>query len=550
MNPDGISYLDLGDAFFHGDWKNAINGSWSPLFSWIVSAGLYVFKPSIYKEFQLAHWMQFLVYVAALISFHFFLIEILRWNQKKTSLKFLLFSDIFWLLLGYSLFLWASLKLITLISVTPDMVAISFLFLSSGMLLRILNGGISISNFFLLGILLGLGYLARAPFFPLAFIFLIVTFIGIRNIPKAVPLTLAALFSFLLISGPYLLALSNSKQRFTFSESGKLNYAWKINGVPRFVHWQGTPGYGKPKHPTRKIFDTPAIYEFGTPIGGTYPPWYDPSYWYEGVETHFDFKQQLSRIGINLKYYFEIFFQTGDKSGFQSIFKGDLFLGAYLILVLLSGRKRLILNDILQEYPMILPAIFGLGMYVLIWIEPRYVAGYFILLLLALFSSIRLPDTPENKRVSNIVAIVVSALVIIGVAASIILSSYVSFQDSMSGKSNFVYADVAQDLQKMGIQPGTKVSNIGYTFEAYWARLAHVKIVSEITDDDEKDFWNATPDLRKIVYEKIAETGASILVAYRPPKGTNLDDWSEIGQTDYYVYFLAKGNTIDDSKHQ
>jgi hypothetical protein len=31
MNPaDGISYLDIGDAYWRGDWHMAINAFWSP----------------------------------------------------------------------------------------------------------------------------------------------------------------------------------------------------------------------------------------------------------------------------------------------------------------------------------------------------------------------------------------------------------------------------------------------------------------------------------------------------------------------------------------
>ncbi|MGA8065804.1 MAG: hypothetical protein WCA47_00630, partial [Terriglobales bacterium] len=32
MNRDGMSYLDLGDAFFLRDWPNAVNAYWSPLY--------------------------------------------------------------------------------------------------------------------------------------------------------------------------------------------------------------------------------------------------------------------------------------------------------------------------------------------------------------------------------------------------------------------------------------------------------------------------------------------------------------------------------------
>ena len=36
MNADGIAYLDMGDAYWRGDWNMAINSVWSPLYSWLL----------------------------------------------------------------------------------------------------------------------------------------------------------------------------------------------------------------------------------------------------------------------------------------------------------------------------------------------------------------------------------------------------------------------------------------------------------------------------------------------------------------------------------
>src|SRR5438128_10511343 len=47
MNPDGISYLDIGDAYWRGDWHMAINAYWSALHSWILGLFLKVLKPSV-----------------------------------------------------------------------------------------------------------------------------------------------------------------------------------------------------------------------------------------------------------------------------------------------------------------------------------------------------------------------------------------------------------------------------------------------------------------------------------------------------------------------
>src|SRR6266566_7858750 len=72
MYPDGVSYLDVGDAFWRADWHNAINAYWSPVYPLIAGLFLKVFKPSIYGEYPLVHLVNFLIYVVALICFEFF----------------------------------------------------------------------------------------------------------------------------------------------------------------------------------------------------------------------------------------------------------------------------------------------------------------------------------------------------------------------------------------------------------------------------------------------------------------------------------------------
>src|SRR5215472_16187932 len=77
MNPDGVSYLDIGDAWWRGDWRHAMNAYWSPLYSWILGCGLKIVKPSIYWEFPLVHLVDLLIYVGTLAAFEFFLTAVL-----------------------------------------------------------------------------------------------------------------------------------------------------------------------------------------------------------------------------------------------------------------------------------------------------------------------------------------------------------------------------------------------------------------------------------------------------------------------------------------
>ncbi len=47
VSSDGVSYLDVADAYFRGDWKQAINGVWSPLYSWILATAMFAVKPTM-----------------------------------------------------------------------------------------------------------------------------------------------------------------------------------------------------------------------------------------------------------------------------------------------------------------------------------------------------------------------------------------------------------------------------------------------------------------------------------------------------------------------
>lgn len=128
----------------------------------------------------------------------------------------------------------------------------------------------------------------------------------------------------------------------TFGDSALPNYAW-YTGVP-YRHWQGEPpGNGTPRHPTRKIFSEPAVYEFAASVGGTYPPWYDPSYWYEGVVPNLSLTKQVQILMSNAKVYRRLLIP----------YLGVLFVG--LLLLKLLSKKRL--REGIKDYgTLIVPA--------------------------------------------------------------------------------------------------------------------------------------------------------------------------------------------------
>ena len=277
---------------------------------------------------------------------------------------------------------------------TPDMCVAAFVYLASGVVIRIRAGEGSWALFSLLGVVLGMGYLAKAAMFPLAFVFLMTSLFAAGSLRRALPRTLLGLAVFFLVGGPYMLALSRVKGRFTFGESGRLNYAEFVSGVTRFIHWQGQGrGTGTPKHPTPQISDLPPAYEFATPVGGTYPPWYDQSYWYEGVIARFDLKGQLMALS---ETGYEYSVMLGDQEGL---------LVGLLAFFLLGYRGWPSWIRLARQWHLTGPALAALTMYALVCVKSRYVPSFIVLLWMGLFSGVDLPNSTRIRKATRCVAI-------------------------------------------------------------------------------------------------------------------------------------------------
>jgi 4-amino-4-deoxy-L-arabinose transferase-like glycosyltransferase len=284
MNADGISYLDIGDAYFRADWANAINAVWSPFYSWILGLANYIFNPPMPWQFPVVHIVNFLIYLAALISFEF------MWGKVRSipiKADIHLISEPLWWTLGYLLFIWTSLSLIQIWSVTPDMLMAAFVFLAAGIISQIRSGDNNIRLFLSLGLILGLGYLAKTFMFSIAPVFLVLAWLVQKRARHSFLRVLLAFGVFLLVSLPFSILISEAKGKFTIGEAGMVTYVRHVGGIP-YPHWQGDPLHNiVPTHRSRLIHEAPPIYEFGEPIGGTYPISTDPSYWYEGIKLPF-----------------------------------------------------------------------------------------------------------------------------------------------------------------------------------------------------------------------------------------------------------------------
>jgi hypothetical protein len=285
--------------------------------------------------------------------------------------------------------------------------------------------------------------------------------------------------------------------------------------------WQGENGSGTPLHPVRQLMVRPSVFEFATPLGGTYPPAFDPSYWMEGARPHF-------RVGWMLR----VFRQSGGT--FFQIWTIQLeFAVAALALFFLLPSKSECFPVLRQQFCVWVPPLIACFNYFIVLVEFRYVAPFILLLWLAVFSS--LLGAKSHVPRSFGLAFVLAILVVTGVR--IAKSTVSDLATVIAGQQN-VNWQVAETLRGLGIQPGDRVAGVSRVAEAHWARLAGVKIVAEIPLGDETLFWAATPDEKQKVLQTFASTGAKFVVTKNPPACAQADGWIPLGATGFYAYHL------------
>lgn len=549
MNADGISYLDIADAYLRGDWGGAVSTVWSPLYSWMLALWLSLLKPTPYWQFPAVQLLNFLVYVGTLTSFGFFMTQLLRYRREyadRTSLDARVrVPDWALLAAGYMLFIWSSLNLITVSLVTPHMTLAALVYLATGLLLRMQFRPAEWQSFVLLGGVLGFAYLARSPMFLLAFVFLGLAMLagsGTFRVRERIPRVLVALAVFLLVAAVNAVPLFVLKGRLLLGDFTKLNYVFWVNRVPN-QHWQGDPpGSGTPKHPTRRLFARPAVYEFGNPIGGTYPVWYDPSYWNEGVTPGFD-------LTGHAKTFFRSI-MVGSAQGLLSHWLPSVITCA-LVGYYAQRRGWLSWADVAKFGNLFTLSVAAFAMYAPVQLIDRYVGGFLPLIWLGLLSAVALRAGPGAKRTA--VGLAVAVLVLHGmltVPGMLKRASQVAGDLLSRGhlSSSHVQWEVAEGLRQIGVQPGGKVAVIGSGWNAYWARLARVRIVAEIPRGSVRDFWAADEEVRQAIMSSLADVGVEVVVVSPRARPRSVSastalgamGWRRIGQTGYYAFDVRK----------
>jgi hypothetical protein len=99
-------------------------------------------------------------------------------------------------------------------------------------------------------------------------------------------------------------------------------------------------------------------------------------------------------------------------------------------------------------------------------------------------------------------------------------------------------AQVAVALRSAGIAPGDAVASGNRGFNAYWAHLARVRIVAEVSGLDGTAILDADPAARTAAQRLLLAQDVRAVVARAWPARTGDPGWQPIDGTDYFYYLV------------
>jgi hypothetical protein len=187
-------------------------------------------------------------------------------------------------------------------------------------------------------------------------------------------------------------------------------------------------------------------------------------------------------------------------------------------------------------------------MFALVHVEPRYLAGWLIMLFSGCICASLLPNDAGIRREVERMAV---ALLIIAGASLISQASKEALRPDYAAGRTPNHALIADFLLHRGLHPGDRVAVIGYGTEAYWAHLARLRVIAEIPPHITAhqthpafDFWESGHEQQQKALTIIEQTGAKAVIAGSQisPLGSVPSlvppPWKKIDGTDFCAYFF------------
>jgi 4-amino-4-deoxy-L-arabinose transferase-like glycosyltransferase len=514
---DAVQYLDIARAFERGDLHSALNPIWSQGYPALLALVRPFFAPGLEGEWNSIRALNFLIFVCSWLAFAALARELLR--TRETTLVFTAFT-----------FLTAQLCIDQVSRVGPDQLVAATFFLACTLLLRLARRP-EPHTAAALGLTLGLGFLVKAIFLPLGCIALLIASLRVRRL-QLIAATATVFAAIVLFYGA---ALSHETGSPTLGEAGALNYAWHVNRLAKWVHWEGgadpaakawpkpwiarfthwqsdPPDFGRPIHPSEMLGTAPTVFAFRGPVVATYTPYFDPPYWYAGYHHLTRWRYQVVALGKNI----------GDLA--QVIMKQPFYLALGLVFAIgFKARRRLPAGT----WPIAALAVAGIAIYLPVHLEGRYLSAF-----LAVLTVMLLEGIPRRR--------LALAMLTLGFIVGLVKDERTVWTRALH---RWNYRDTLEwregrALASAGLAPGSEIGVISWTpnVQCDWAYLAGLRITTEIASDgDEKTFWQMPMLDQNAVMLRFRQAGSAAVVTRDQP-ADGVPGWERLGALPMWIY--------------
>jgi hypothetical protein len=523
VSGDGLSYIEVAsNAARSGLWPLFSNAYWSPSYPAILAIAMKVVHPSPTSELTLVRCLDWLTYVFVCATFTFFLRNLLARFPQRHFLAFVA--------LAYTLLFVGNLD-VSLWLVGPHILVEGMVYLAAGVCLRLGWSNATLVHHALLGVILALAYVTKAAMFPLSLALLGILFVRPPSKNMGRKGVAVATGAFSLGALPLVATLSYAKGRMTFGDVGRLAYARFVNDLPYF--WEGPlPAAVTLKHPPKTVSSSPVILKFAGPFQATWPLWYDPSYWYEGIPTHFDVRQQvktlLRSLGVNRG-------PNADDLSDAALRSLPLIAGL-VALPFLGLRVRTVYAVAGEQIWLLVWPAFALFTFACVLVHYRYILPFAIVGWTALFAiALLVTKARSTQQITLGVAAVLLLMSAPGYAREVIHSVLDSTVPSRRERAQATDpAMVAAKLQALGIRAGDELASVEFPYRSgYLVRLTGASISLMIVAPPAK-LSGLPADKVTQILAALRDNGAKALISYTGPAFDNDSGWVQV-RDDIYV---------------
>jgi hypothetical protein len=538
---DGVQYLDVARAFERGDFKSALNPLWSQGYPALLAMVRPMFGAGPDGDWAATRWLNLGVFCFSWACFAWFVRTLLK-GRERTGMVWVGAACVF---------IAAQICVDQVSRVGPDQLVAGLFFLVCGLVLRLRTRrsvGLGVG----LGLVLGVGYLVKAVFLPLGCVVLVVTaavvWFGHRRLRE----TAIAAGVFAVIVLGYGTALSRVVGKPTLGESGSLNYAWHVDRLAKWVHWEGgndsaakawpkpwiarfaqwesdPPDFGVPVHPSVRVGSEPMIYVFHAPVKATYVPYYDPAYWYHGYRHIVRWRYQVVALGKSF----------GDLA--VVLARQPLFW-AFGLVMLWSGRK-VRWRELETAWPVVAIAVLGVLIYLPVHLEGRYLSGFLavigVVLLVGILGG---PATHDERQRHHEWGTEwwMMVVLLMGFGVGLVRDQagiWVRAGRGWTPRENVEWR-AANGVRALGLPRGSEVGVIAWTpnLHSDWAYMSELQITSEIASpEDETAFWRLSADGQVKVLGEFRDAGAKAIFTWDKPE-ILATGWQQVAGAPMWVY--------------